>query len=345
MKSIMNIVGIAFIAVLAACSGIEPIDMKVSSVPKDLVAINTFKSTEHPRSLAWFSNWKADGNMNTYLNTLPDSLDIIVVESGYEVLSAYQKEDLSVVRMQKGTKVLISVDVDHWINELQTKMEAAESDAEAEVEDLAKEEGREVTPEELQVAIQAAYEKVKTAWKIKLNGLPERITKLTEEIGYDGVSLRISAVKDSFAKECIYEMIDKLGKNFGMKVEGKLLILEGDVFYFTSRFSLFNYLIQTSENIEKRENVQAQYDRLKRVEDFNAKQFMTYLSLDGKSWNDPFPDIISSLPLTEPRYITLALWRPKDGTSIGGMAIRAVEKDYERKYSVLRNTLQYLNLK
>lgn len=345
MKSMINMLGMGLVALLAACSDIEPLGMEVQSVPKDLDAIKAFKSTEHPKSLVWFSNWKADGNMNTYLNTLPDSIDMVVLESGYETLSVSQKEDLSAVQTLKGTKVLVSVDIDQWVSELQSKLEMAESDAEAEVEEQAKDENREVTPEELDIAIKAAQEKVKTAQKIRLNEIQERVTKVVAETGYDGVSLHISAVTELFVKECVYGVIDQFGAKFGTKATGRLLVLEGDLFYLTPKFGLFHYLVHTGENLEKWARLQEQYDRLKRISGFESKRFMVYLSLEDKSWDEPFPDMISAQSLTEPRYMTLALWTPNDGAAIGGMALRAVEKDYERKYSVLRNILQYLNLK
>ena len=55
----------------ASCTDIEPLDMQVGGVPQDMETIQAFKASEHPQTLVWFKNWKADGNMNTYLNTLP----------------------------------------------------------------------------------------------------------------------------------------------------------------------------------------------------------------------------------------------------------------------------------
>ena len=202
MKNMMRIFGIGFCILLAACTDIEPVGVEVPAVPRDLSVIKAFKSTEHPFSLAWFGNWKADGNMNTYLNALPDSLDVIVLESGYETISSLQKEDLSVVKAQKGTKILVSVDLDLWVSELRDELETAESDAEADAIEAAKEAGREVTSEEIDEAVKAAQEKVREAMKAKLYALPDRIAKIISDNGYDGMSLRISAIKQNVHLRC-----------------------------------------------------------------------------------------------------------------------------------------------
>ena len=72
---------------MVGCTEIEPVRMDIHPAEKDLTALRNYKTGEHFLSITWFSNWKADGNMNTYLNTLPDSLDVIILENNFESLS------------------------------------------------------------------------------------------------------------------------------------------------------------------------------------------------------------------------------------------------------------------
>ena len=68
MKNIFYIIGIAG-CMAASCTEIEPLEMQAGGIPQDTETIREFKAAEHPLTMVWFDNWKADGNMNTYLNT------------------------------------------------------------------------------------------------------------------------------------------------------------------------------------------------------------------------------------------------------------------------------------
>ena len=122
---------------MAGCTEIEPLEMTVASAEKNLEEIKNYKSTEHYISAVWFSNWKADGNMGSYLSTLPDSLDMVILEGEYEELSEAQKADIKSVREDKGTKVLMKVDFDKIYEQYVAAMEEADERGEEMAEDFA----------------------------------------------------------------------------------------------------------------------------------------------------------------------------------------------------------------
>ena len=81
------------------------------------------------------------------------------------------------------------------------------------------------------------------------------------------------------------------------------------------------------------------------MDEARPEQFILYLSLEDDSWETPYEDILSSVEVTEEKYKSLGLWKPLGGQRTGGLAIKGVENDYENNYNILRQTIQYLNLK
>lgn len=331
-------------ALLAACNTeVEPLGVEVPAISKNMEALRQFKSSDHSVSVAWYDHWKADGNMNTYLNTLPDSLDVVILESGYESISSAQHLDLTAVQELKGTKVLVSVDLDQKVAGFEEQMALAETEGEEAAEEAAKKENPtgEATPEAIREAVQQAQNKVKEAFTAQMKALPAEVDKLVKTIGYNGVSVRSVGAKDSFVRDHIYSVLDLLSTKFGPKSGTGLLVLEGKPDYFTTRFGLFSYLIVNTVNPGRLMAVQEEYDKWKKVPDFNSKHYLLYLSIENNEWMIPYPDVISSNPLTVPKYQTLALWQPTDGSTVGGMALKGMNKND----AVLRNTIHYLNLK
>ena len=346
MKHFIYIIGITGCLTAASCTDIEPLDIQVGGVPQDMETIQAFKASEHPQTLVWFKNWKADGNMNTYLNTLPDSVDMVVVEQGYETLSQFQTTDLETAQTVKKTRVLIFAELDSWTAEYKEKIEEAEIEGENNAIEAAEAEtpSREATNEEIEAAIEVERSKVNKEFTERFNALPDQLEKTVAEHNYDGVSLRITAADDAFIRERLNEIIARLGGKFGKKAGNRLLVLEGVPEYFTAYFECFDYLISTTLKTDKLSYVQQEYDKLKVYAGFDAAKMLTYLSLENDGWKTPFADLISSQPLTAPKNLTLATWLPADGKAVGGMAIRGIETDYEQNYETLRTTIQYLNL-
>lgn len=346
MKNIIYIIGITGCLATAGCTDIEPLDMQVGGVPQDMETIQAFKASEHPRTLVWFKNWKADGNMNTYLNTLPDSVDMVVVEQGYETLSPLQLTDLETAQTVKKTRVLILAELDSWTAEYKEKIEEAEAEGENNAIEAAEAETppREANNEEIKAAIEVERNKVNEEFTKRFDALPDQLEKAIAEHNYDGLSLRITAADDAFIRGKMNDIIARLGEKIGKKAGNKLFVLEGVPEYFTAYLDRFDYLVSTTLKTEKLGYVQQEYDKLKVYAGFEAAKFLTYLSLENDGWKTPFADLISSEPLTTPKNLTLATWLPADGKAVGGMAICGIETDYEQDYETLRTTIQYLNL-
>ena len=343
MKNIFYIIGIAG-CMAASCTEIEPLEMQAGGIPADTETIQAFKAEKHPLSLVWFGSWKADGNMNTYLNTLPDSVDMVVLEQGYEEITPLQQTDLATVQTAKKTRILILAEFDSWVSEYKTKIEEAEMEGESLAYEAADAENREATDEEIETAIAAECAKVNEEFDSRFNACPEQLEKWVSANNYDGICLRITAADNAFIRENLDELIARIGSKFGEKAGNKTLILEGTPEYFADHFDCFDYIVSTTLKTDRLSYVQEEYDRLKNYAGFSPKKFLAYISLEDDAWKTPFADLISSQPLSETKNLTLASWIPADGENTGGIAVKGIENDYEQDYATLRTTIQYLNL-
>ena len=323
-----------------SCTEVEPIEMQVGGVEKDYASIRAFKATEHPLSLTWISSWRADGSMDSYLSALPDSLDMVVVESGYGDLSVAQLADLSSVRETRGTKVIVSLDMDAVAATYGEDILQAEIDGENNAYEAAEAENPDgvTTEEEIEAAVAIETAKVQDYYSARVTSLVDGILAEVEKYSYDGILLRVNSITDRFFRELVDGTLDRL--------DGKgLFILEGTPDYFASGLDRFDFIISTLMAQDRISAYQEEYDRLSRYSGFDASRFLVYLSLETADCLTPYPDVISSQPLTDPKYKTLALWNPAGSEQTGGLALRGSASDAGDGYSILRKTIQYLQLK
>lgn len=212
MKNIIKIAGLGLLIV--GCTEIEPLPVVVNSADRNLTEIKNYKSTEHYISAVWFSNWKADGNMNSYLSTLPDSLDMIILKGEYDTLSDAQKADLRCVRGEKGTKVLMTADFDKIYEQYVVALDEAERKGESMAEAKAASEGREVSMGDIEAAVKTERQKVMDHYSTIGNTLLDRSEKIISEIGLDGLSISMSSTGDVFFREVVKRFIDTAGAKF-----------------------------------------------------------------------------------------------------------------------------------
>lgn len=344
IESMKNIIKIAVLGLLiVGCTEIEPLQMKVDAAEKNLTEIKNYKSTEHYISAVWFSNWKADGNMNSYLSTLPDSLDIVILENGYNELTEAQKTDLKCVREEKGMKVLMTVDFDKQYEQYVADLEEAEENGESIAEEQAASEGREVTMEDIENAVKQEQQKVKDKYLSIGNMILEASEKTISESGLDGLTIRMTSTADIFFRDIVKTFIEQAGER--MNKAEKTIVFEGYIGYVNNSCKWFDYIISTTHGGNRLSEVQDVFNTFMSMENSKSERFLLYLSLENDSWKTPYEDILSSVEVTEEKYKSLSLWKPLGGERTGGMAMKGIENDYENKYTILRETIQYLNLK
>lgn len=341
MKNIIKIAALGL--VIAGCTEIEPLQMKIDAAEKNLTEIKNYKSTEHYISAVWFSNWKADGNMNSYLSTLPDSLDMVILENGYTELTEAQKTDLKCVREEKGMKVLMTVDLDKQYEQYLADLEEAEETGESIAEEQAASEGREVTMEDIENAVKHEQQRVKDKYSSIGDVILNDSEKIISESGLDGLTIRITSTADIFFRDIVKLFIEKAGER--MNKSEKTIVFEGYIGYVNNYCYLFDYIISTTHGNDRLSEVQEVFNNFMSMENSRSEQFMLYLSLEDDAWKIPYKDIYSSGEVTEEKYRSLGLWKPVGGQRTGGLAMKGVENDYENKYTILRQTIQYLNLK
>ena len=171
-----------------------------------------------------------------------------------------------------------------------------------------------------------------------MSALSDDLTAVVGEYGYDGILFKINTVPDDFYRGIIESAIGKAEASDG------LLLLEGNPDYFASGLDRFDYIISTTVAQDRISSYQDEYDRLCRYGTFSPERYLVYISLEDSEYETPYPDVISSQPLSDPKYKTLALWNPSGGDPAGGMAVRTLD-DAGNGYPVLRKTIQYLQLK
>ena len=195
-----------------SCTEVEPIEMQVGGVEKDYASIRAFKATEHPLSLTWISSWRADGSMDSYLSALPDSLDMVVVESGYGDLSVAQLADLSSVRETRGTKVIVSLDMDAVAATYGEDILQAEIDGENNAYEAAEAENPDGVPtdEEIEAAVAIETAKVQDDYSARVTALVDGILAEVEKYSYDGILLRVNSITDQFFRELVDGTLDRL---------------------------------------------------------------------------------------------------------------------------------------
>ena len=224
MKNIIKIAALGLLIV--GCTEIEPLQMKVDAAEKNLTEIKNYKSTEHYISAVWFSNWKADGNMNSYLSTLPDSLDMVILENGYTELTEAQKTDLKCVREEKGMKVLMTVDLDKQYEQYLADLEEAEETGESIAEEQAASEGREVTMEDIENAVKHEQQRVKDKYSSIGDVILNDSEKIISESGLDGLTIRITSTADIFFRDIVKLFIEKAGERMNKSEKTIVLIMD-----------------------------------------------------------------------------------------------------------------------
>lgn len=321
MRIIISFFTLISVLTLLSCNNeIEPLKIEVNGVPKKLDQIKAYKTTDHPIMLVWYKSWKADGNMNSYLNTLPDSIDMIIVEQATQQINSAQNYDLETVRRDKGTRVIPQINIESWANAYLEKLEEAQDD-------------------EDNNAVAQLKEKFTQEW----NELLKDLWQFVEDSSYDGICIRVSDSRNEFISQKITSLIIDL--DFNKKANQKILIMEGNLHSYSSYFSNFDYLIHTSLNQDKLAYLQEEYDILSHYPNFDSKRLLLFFSMEKSSWQTPYPDIISSQALSDPKYKTLAYWYPTSGDQLGGMAIDGIEANSDQNYSVVRSSISFLNLK
>lgn len=331
----------AFLSSAVSCTEMQPLEMQVDGAVKDYDAVRAFKATAHPLSVTWLPSWRADGAMDTYLSALPDSLDMVIVESGYTELSHAQETDLGSVRGTKGTKVIISVDFATMASEYDEAVLQAEMDGEDKAFEAASKDDPdgEPTDEEIEAAVAEEMKKVETEYTARFASATDNAVAAAGRYGYDGILLKADELPDEFFRSGVSSAVEKFS------VAAGLLLLEGNIEYFLSSLDRFDYLISTVSAQDRLSAYQEEYDRLSRNDNFDPAKYLVYISLEDSDYATPYPDVISSRPLTDPKYKTLALWNPSGGDPADGLALRGTASDASDGYGILRKTIQYLQLK
>lgn len=282
--------------------------------------LRAYKRSDHQVAFGWFGGWNAEGPGNvSYLNGLPDSIDMVSVWGNWSNLSDAKIKDMRYVQEVKGTKVLLC-----WIV--------------ANVGD--------------QLGMPKEYwtEDGKLSHDESIRKYARAIVDTVYKYGYDGFDIDYEpnyGAPGNIAtnKENMYTFVEEMGKHLGPKSgSDKLLLIDGEPEYLKSEAGkFFNFYISQAYGSRNGASIQGRINRMLHLEEFDSKKYICTENFESY-WQDggvPF-----TLPNGKivPSLIGMAYWNPTQGRK-GGVGSYHMEYEFPHNpdYKYIREAIQIMN--
>lgn len=225
----MKKIGIIFGLLAVACSKTEPIEIIAPQRDIDTETLKKYKSqTEMEKRnivMGMMYNWGKESG--AFLANTPDSLDIVVIKSGYDNITEVLKNDMQFVQQKKATKVLVGIDFEAAFQEYESKKEqeinAQKKDKEQEWklsnERLTNQEKTKILAElEREVAENLASTVIQ-----KLEKQADELLDIAKSNGFDGISIEFPQnLNEAYSAENLDKFLKEITKEAG---KGKKLLL------------------------------------------------------------------------------------------------------------------------
>ncbi len=280
--------------------------------------LKNYKDYAHPLIIGWFTNWTTNNSLqNSFLKNLPDSLDMVCIVKPDSSLSGDQVRDMQTLQQQKGTRVLLTVDMHSMSDSILAIGNPNASDNSDAI---------------------IAY--------------ANTVIKQVQQYNYDGIDLVFegnscascaSLFKDP---QNVSTLIKTLSAVVGLKSgTNKLFLLEGDANYLPAGTGYnFNYFIANTSTATWYFQISSIYEGFKDVEGFTSDKFIVMTSFDDKNvWPNGGINFNSLDGTISPASLAMAKWNTPDGIK-GGEGIYSIQNDYYNSdYQFSRQIIQILN--
>lgn len=190
--------------------------------------LRQYKKSEHSISFGWFGGWSAAGSasMLNSLKGLPDSVDVVSIWGGWNVMTPEKMEDMRYVQEVRGTKILFCFIVHDLGDQLTPNGESAK--------DYWGWEG-EFVPDRAYQRWEMIDTEVTPKQESIIRNYAKQIVDIVNEYGYDGFDIdyepnyqgRWGSLANYPKRMSIF--IDELSKYLGPKSgSDKLLVIDGE---------------------------------------------------------------------------------------------------------------------
>ncbi|MDO5105978.1 MAG: glycoside hydrolase family 18 [Capnocytophaga sp.] len=225
----MKKIAIIFGLIAVACHKIEPIEVIAPQRDINTEALQKYKSqTELEKrniAMGMLYNWGKESGA-VLMNT-PDSLDVIVIKSGYENISETLKNDLQSVQQKKATKVLVGISFEAAHKAYEAEKEQTISTQIAEKQEEWKLSNERLTDEEKKETLkkieQEIVENLANTAVEKMKKQTAKLLNIVKSNGFDGISVEFPQnLNEAYSAENFDSLLAEITKEAG---KGKKLLL------------------------------------------------------------------------------------------------------------------------
>lgn len=189
MKKILILFGL----LLVACDKTEPIEVIAPTRDIDTESLQKYKSQLNNRliTMGMLYNWGNESG--AFLAKTPDSLDVVVVKSGYQNMTEILKSDLKFVQEKKATKVLVGFDFESLYQKYELQKESLISVQKEEKEREWKASNERLTDAEKKRILQDLENKItenlSNSAKQEMETQANDLVQIAKNGGFNGVSI------------------------------------------------------------------------------------------------------------------------------------------------------------
>ncbi|MFK8302398.1 glycoside hydrolase family 18 [Capnocytophaga stomatis] len=226
----MKKIGIIFGLLAVACSKVEPIEVIAPQRDIDTETLKKYKSqTELEKRnivMGMMYNWGKESG--AFLMNTPDSLDIVVIKSGYDNITEDLKNDMQFAQEKKATKVLLGVDFESAYQQYEAEKEQAIGAQITEKEQEWKISNERLTSQEKKEVFkkieQEVTENLASVANQKLEKQAAELLNIVKSNGFDGISVEFpQKLNEAYSAENFDKFLREITKEAGK--EKKLLLV------------------------------------------------------------------------------------------------------------------------
>ena len=334
MKKIIFIFGLLAVA----CNKIEPIEVIAPERDIDTETLKKYKSQAELEkrhiAMGMLYNWGKESG--AFLKNTPDSLDVVVIKSGYAQMTETLTTDLKFVQEKKATKVLVGIDLEAFYQEYEAEKEQKITTSKAEKEQEWKRSNERLTQKEKDEILKKVEQDItnnlaSVALK-KLEKQTSELLSIAKSNGFDGVSIEFPQnLNEVYSAINLDNFLAEITKEAG-KGKNLLLVIENP--YGERGETTDVKPIDSANWIVYRQKGKALFKNFdEQAQKWTSFRYLPSVDFSEEDLAEGFADTKIFAPGGRlPRTIDVINW---NATNKGGVAYYHIEKNY---YEVSGNT-------